>query len=69
MSDDFQAEQDMQTLAEADNIMNSPGRIQAARDAAKRKQEAITDFLQKTQPKTKGFNNTAAGSRVKPRGD
>ncbi len=69
MPDDFQAEQDMHTLAEADKIMNDSGRIERARDAAKRKQESITDFLQKTQPKTKGFNNTAAGSRMKPKGD
>ena len=69
MPDDFQAEQDMHTLAEADKIMNSPGRIHAARDAAKRKQESITDFLRKTQPKTKGFNNTATGSHMKPKDD
>ena len=45
MPDDFQAEQDMHALAEADKIMDSPGRIQAARDAAKRKQESLTNFL------------------------
>ena len=69
MPDDFQAEQDMHTLAEADKIMDSPGRIQAARDAAKRKQESMTNFLQKTQPKTKGFNNATTGSRMKPKDD
>lgn len=67
--DDFQAEQDMHTLAEADKIMESPGRILAARDAAMRKQQSISDFLKKTQPKTKGFNDATVGSRMKPKED
>ncbi len=66
MADDFEAEQDMEILTRAEEILNNPGRIAAARNAATAKKEKMDAFLAKTREPTKALDGSVRGSKMGP---
>lgn len=48
--DDFQAEQDMHILQEAERVAKDPTRMARAREVAKAKAEELNRFAKKTAP-------------------
>lgn len=68
MTDDFDAQFDLETLTRAKEIEKDPGRMTRAREHALRQQERFGE-LAKNLPGTKkgGFNGSVRGSKMEPK--
>lgn len=65
MPDDFEAEQDLRVLTEAERIKRDTGRVARARSFAERQSEEFKRLGESLpKAKTKGFNGSARNSKM-----